>query len=124
MEKENKIAVKEEDKKEKKVEVELNNRIYRIPEHTLEDAERLGATSIKKQVKNPPKELILPGSISELGKENAALKAEIKKLSTNLPPMDSEIDVIKGKLIKLGIGFHPTTGLDKLKIKLAKAETE
>jgi len=123
MEKENKV--KEEEKKEKKVEVELNNRRYRIPEHMLEDAEKLGATSIKKTIKNPPKELKLPGStkeLSDLERENILLKERLAELTSALPDMKSEIDVVKEKLTKLDIKFHPKTGLDKLKLKLEEAE--
>ena len=118
---------------ERKIEVELNNRRYRIPEHMLEDAEKLGASTIKKTIKNPPKELKITGSIdqSDLEKENEALKAQIKKLSVDptvvdaiLPKMQSEIDIVKNKLTSLGIKFHPKTGLDKLKEKLKEAEDE
>jgi hypothetical protein len=42
---------------EKKIEVEVNGKKVRIMEHTLMDASMFGATIIKRQVKEPPKEL-------------------------------------------------------------------
>jgi len=63
---------------EKKVEVEIDGRKYRIAEHMLEDASRFGASVIKRQTKPVPAELlkvpeikktILP-PIMEFGKED------------------------------------------------------
>jgi len=43
---------------EKKVEVEIDGRKYRIAEHMLEDASRFGASVIKRQTKAVPAELL------------------------------------------------------------------
>jgi len=43
---------------EKKVEVEIDGRKYRIAEHMLEDASRFGASVIKRQTKPVPAELL------------------------------------------------------------------
>ena len=59
---------------EKKVEVEIDGRKYRIAEHMLEDASRFGASAIKRQLREVPAELLkVP---------------EIKKIV--LPPKDPE----------------------------------
>ena len=44
---------------EKKIEVEIDGKKFRIMEHLLEDASRFGASVIKRQVKEPPKELTM-----------------------------------------------------------------
>jgi hypothetical protein len=42
----------------KKVEVEVNGRIIRVPENMLHDLERFGVSQSKRVIKNPPKELL------------------------------------------------------------------
>jgi hypothetical protein len=43
---------------EKKIEVEVNGRVMRVPEHMLSDMMKFGATQTKRSVKEPPKELL------------------------------------------------------------------
>ena len=43
---------------EKKIEVEINGRVRRIPAHMLEDMLRFGATETKRAIKQVPKELL------------------------------------------------------------------
>jgi hypothetical protein len=43
---------------EKKVEVEINGKILRVPEHLVNDMAKFGATLTKRTIKNPPKELL------------------------------------------------------------------
>jgi len=75
----------------------------------------------------------------ELRESNSALKEEINQCKTKDPacckdqkpetttekvtPMteEEEKNIIKEELRKLGVNFHPATGLEKLKIKLKEA---
>ena len=62
---------------EKKIEVEIDGRRYKILPHMLEDASRFGASVIKRQVKEIPKELLI-------------IPTEVKKVilpPTNLEPL-------------------------------------
>jgi hypothetical protein len=43
---------------DKKIEVEINGKKLRIPEHMLSDFMKFGAMQTKREVKNPPKELL------------------------------------------------------------------
>ena len=98
---------------ERKVSIEVNGRIVRVMKHTMDDVIMLGGTTLNKTVKNPPKELKLTP------------KTVIK--GDNLPEMTtnkSEIEIVKEKLDKLGIKYHPTTGLAKLKVKLDEGSKE
>jgi hypothetical protein len=45
--------------REKKVEVEINGKKFRCPEHMMEDMMRFGASQTKRTIKNPPKEVLL-----------------------------------------------------------------
>ena len=95
---------------ERKVSIEVNGRTVRVMKHTLDDVIMLGGSTLKRPIKNPPKELnIIPKSI------------DISADTNNLPDMvtsKTEIDIVKDKLDKLGIKYHPATGLEKLKAKL------
>ena len=108
-------AIEAKERKElkaQKITVERNGRIYLIQPHMLEDAEKLGATTVKKEIKNPPKELIIPGKKESKDKITAAV----------LPEMEISIKAVRDELNRLGVKFHPNTGFEKLKSKLAEHE--
>lgn len=73
---------------EKKIAVEVDGRTVYIMEHMLQDATRFGASVIKRQVKEPPKELtlvkktILPPKL-ELGDDVAEVVKEILNEEAN-----------------------------------------
>jgi len=73
--------------KEKKVEVEINGKILRIPEHMLGDIMKFGATQTKRIVKNPPKELL----VMPLPKKLVLPRAEIKREYAELPNEPTEV---------------------------------
>lgn len=95
---------------EKKIAVEVNGRIVRIMKHTMDDAILLGANTLSKTLKNPPKELTLDS------KKDGYLPEMVKS--------QTEIEIVKEKLDKLGIKYHPNTGLEKLKAKLDEGTKE
>jgi len=95
---------------EKKISVEVNGRLVRVMKHTMDDVILLGGSTINKVVKNPPKELTLKPIKDEVLPEMVSTK--------------SEIEIVKEKLDKMGIKYHPTTGLAKLKAKLDEGTKE
>ena len=95
---------------ERKVSIEVNGRTVRVMKHTLDDVIMLGGNTLKRPIKNPPKELnIIPKTI------------DISADTNNLPKMvtsKTEIEIAREKLDELGIEYHPRTGLKKLNAKL------
>ena len=89
---------------EKKVTVEVNGRLVRVMKHTMDDVILLGASTLNKTVKNPPREL--------------TLKPKEEDILPEMTTSKTEIELVKAELDKLGIKYHPTTGLIKLKAKL------
>ena len=97
---------------ERKIEIEMaDGRIVRVMKHMLDDAALFGASTMKKPIKNPPKELLIT---RESG--NRLPEMIIKPL----PQSKTEIELVREKLTEQGVKFHPNTGLDKLKSKLKK----
>jgi len=95
---------------EKKVTVEVNGRLVRVMKHTMDDVILLGGSTLNKTVKNPPKEL--------------TLKPKKEDVLPEMTTSKTEIELVKEKLDKLGIKYHPTTGLVKLKAKLNEGTKE
>lgn len=90
---------------EKKIEVEIDGRKYRISPHMIDDVTRFGASVIKRQTKEVPKELLTIPAIPEIKKTilpptNLELLPEVKKeiQVEVLPPEPvKEVKTVKAK---------------------------
>jgi len=83
---------------EKKIPVDIDGKTVYIMEHMLQDASRFGASVIKRQVKEPPKELSLVKK--EIVKTVLAPKLEIPIQETVETPVKKPLGRKKNERVK------------------------
>lgn len=72
---------------EKKIEVEIDGRIVRIMPHMLKDATKFGASTLKRQSRRVPDELLNIPAKSILPPEKTAPGLDVSDMKTNADPL-------------------------------------